>query len=78
MARTVKKDSNLKPGTPVKSENLSPRASKEWDRLVGELASAQIQVTSAHRTLLSLASTIAADIADSRDCSKGTAIGKEN
>lgn len=64
MPRTVKKDANLKPGKPVKPSNLSDRASKEWDRLTGELEEAQIQLTTAHRTLLSSAATISADIAE--------------
>lgn len=63
MPRTVKKDANLKPGKPLKPENLSQRASLEWDRLTSELETAQIQVTTAHRALLSLAATLAADIA---------------
>jgi phage terminase small subunit len=63
MPRTVRKDANLKPGKPLKPTNLSDRAALEWDRLTGELEAAQIQVTTAHRTLLSLAATIAADIA---------------
>jgi phage terminase small subunit len=62
MPRTVRKDANLKPGKPLKPTNLSDRAALEWDRLTGELEAAQIQVTTAHRTLLSLAATIAADI----------------
>lgn len=63
MPRTVRKDANLKPGKPAKPENLSARAAIEWDRLVSELDTAQIQVSTAHRALLSLAATIAADIA---------------
>jgi phage terminase small subunit len=63
MPRTARKDANLKPGKPLKPSNLSDRAALEWDRLTGELEAAQIQVTTAHRTLLSLAATIAADIA---------------
>jgi phage terminase small subunit len=62
MPRTVKKDANLQPGKPLKPANLSPLASSEWDRLTGELEQAGIQVTAAHRTLLSLAATTAADI----------------
>lgn len=62
MPRTVKKDANLRPGKPLRPENLSARAAIEWDRLVSEL-DAQIQVSTAHRALLSLAATIAADIA---------------
>lgn len=63
MPRTVKKDANLLPGKPTKPNNLSDRAALEWDRLVSELGTAQIQVSTAHRALLSLAATIAADIA---------------
>jgi phage terminase small subunit len=63
MPRTVRKDANLKAGQPAKPENLSARAAIEWDRLVSELGTAQIQVSTAHRALLSLAATIAADIA---------------
>lgn len=54
----------LKAGIPAKSMGLSPRASAEWDRLVAELESSGIQVSKAHRTLITLAATIAADIAD--------------
>jgi len=64
MPRTLKTDPNLQPGKPLKPSNLSARASAEWDRLTGELEAAHIQVTAAHRTPLSLAATIAADIAD--------------
>lgn len=64
MPRTVKKVKDLAPGQPEKPTNLSDRASAEWDRLIGELAAAHIQVTPAHRTVLSLAATLAADIAD--------------
>lgn len=65
MPRTVKTDPNLKPGKPTKPANLSERASREWDRLTGELEAARIHVSEAHRATLSLASTIAADIAAS-------------
>jgi phage terminase small subunit len=64
MPRTVKQDKNLAPGQPVKPDNLSKRASIEWDRLAGELAASNIQITPAHRTAMSMASTIAADIAE--------------
>jgi phage terminase small subunit len=63
MPRTVKTDPNLKPGAPLKPANLSARAYAEWDRLISELAASQIQVSAAHRAPLSLAATIAADIA---------------
>jgi phage terminase small subunit len=64
MPRTVKRDKNLAPGQPAKPDNLSARASLEWDRLVGELAASNIRLTPGHRTLLSQAATIAADVAD--------------
>jgi phage terminase small subunit len=64
MPRTVKKDKNLQPGQPEKPGTLSARASLAWDRLVGELAAANIVLTPAHRTALSMAATITADIAD--------------
>lgn len=63
MPRTARKDTALKAGKPLKPSNLSDHAALEWDRLTGELESAGIQVSTAHRTLLSLAATIAADIA---------------
>lgn len=58
------KDQQLTSGAPVKSAGLSALASAEWDRLLGELTEAGIQVTKAHRALLTLAATIAADIRD--------------
>jgi len=70
MPRTVRKDPNLKPGKPLKPTNLSDRAALEWDRLTGELDNAHIEVSSAHRTLLSLAATIGADIAKAWDTVK--------
>jgi phage terminase small subunit len=70
MPRTTRKDSNLQPGKPTKPENLSARAAIEWDRLVSELGTAHIQVSTAHRALLSLAATIAADIAQAWDVVK--------
>jgi phage terminase small subunit len=63
MPRTVKKDPTLQPGKPTKPTNLSDRASREWDRLVTELDASHIQISASHRTLLQLASTVAADIA---------------
>ena len=65
MPRTVKQSKDLAPGQPAKPVNLSERAGVEWDRIVGELAASNIQVTPAHRTVLSMASTLAADIAES-------------
>ena len=64
MPRTVKKDPNMQAGKPVKPTNLSDRASLEWDRLTTELDQAGIALSTAHRTLLSNAATIAADIAE--------------
>jgi len=64
MPRTVKKDSNLKPGKPAKSANLSDRAAVAWDRLVSQLEGAQIQLSTAHSPLLTLAATLSADIAE--------------
>jgi phage terminase small subunit len=63
MPRTVKVDPNLKAGAPIKPAGLSPQASKEWDRLTGELERARIHLSEAHRATLTLAATIAADIA---------------
>lgn len=51
------------PGLPVKPNNLSERASAEWDRLAKELRSAGIDISPAHRAALAAASTISADIA---------------
>ncbi len=62
MPRTVKKDKHLVPGRPEKPSNLSARASAEWDRLSAELDAAGIQITPAHRSLIALAATLAADI----------------
>jgi len=67
MPRTVKKSKDLAPGQPPKPSNLSPRAAIEWDRLTGELTASQIQVTPAHRTVLSMAATLAADIGEAWD-----------
>jgi phage terminase small subunit len=55
---------HMRAGKPDKPGNLSPRAAAEWDRLVKELDRSGIQVATAHRTLIALAATIAADIAD--------------
>ena len=54
----------MTPGTPEKPLNLSPRAAQEWDRLVAELEASGIHVSKAHRSLISNAATIAADIAE--------------
>lgn len=54
----------MTPGMPSKPTNLSERAAKEWDRIVGELTDSNIIVAKAHRALIAQAATIAADIAD--------------
>lgn len=64
MGRTVKIDKNLVAGIPAKPSGLSPRASAEWDRLRGELEGAHIALSTAHRTILSMAATIAADMVE--------------
>lgn len=64
MPRTVKVNNDLQTGQPAKPNNLSDRASHEWDRIVKELEASNIHLTPGHRTALSMASTIAADIAD--------------
>jgi phage terminase small subunit len=64
MPRTVRKDHDLKPGKPAKSTNLSDRAAFAWDRLVDQLESAHIQLSTAHSPLLTLAATLSADIAE--------------
>jgi phage terminase small subunit len=54
---------SLHAGVPLKPAGLSGRASAEWDRLLKELEDAGLQITVAHRAPLTLAATIAADIA---------------
>lgn len=49
-------------GQPAKPTNLSPSAALEWDRLIGEIAASGLQITPAHRALIALAATLAADI----------------
>jgi phage terminase small subunit len=61
---------NLQPGDAIKPTNLSARASAEWDRLVSELEKSGVVITPAHRTLLSTAATLAADIADAWEAIK--------
>jgi phage terminase small subunit len=61
---TAKPSPELKAGTPVKPTGLSVQASAEWDRLSSELAASGIQVTVAHRAPLTIAATIAADLAE--------------
>lgn len=40
MPRTVKKDKHLAVGQPVKPNDLSPRAAREWDRITAEIEEA--------------------------------------
>jgi phage terminase small subunit len=70
MPRTVKTDKHLHPGQPAKPNNLSERASEAWDRIARELTESNIRLTSAHRTVLSMASTLAADIEDAWEAIK--------
>jgi phage terminase small subunit len=49
---------------PQKPQDLSARASKEWDRLIKELQDSGLQITVAHRAVVALAATIAADIVE--------------
>ena len=49
-------------GTPQKPAHLSAVASAEWDKLIKEIDASGLQVTPAHRALISLAATLAADI----------------
>lgn len=62
MARHKTQKAPVLPGLPSKPSHLSEQASKEWDRLVGEIQAAGIRVTVAHRAAITLAATIAADI----------------
>jgi phage terminase small subunit len=78
MPRTVKKDANLKPGKPEKPVNLSDRAATAWDRLVRQLEGSQIQLTTAHSALLSIAATLSADIADAWETVKDKGAYIEN
>lgn len=50
-------------GEPAKPEHLSPAASAEWDRLLAELTASGLLVTAAHRSPLTIAATISADMA---------------
>jgi phage terminase small subunit len=60
----VKQDKDLAPGQPEKPKHLSERASAEWDRLASELVASNIRLTPAHRSTLTHAATLAADIAE--------------
>jgi len=46
---------------------LSVRAAAAWDKLTDELAASGIVLTPGHRTTLSMAATLAADIEDAWD-----------
>lgn len=67
---TAKPGPELRAGAPIKPEGLSERASVEWDRLSAELEESGINVSTAHRAPLALASTIAADIRDAWEAMK--------
>jgi phage terminase small subunit len=62
MARPRKQSTAPKAGLPVKPAGLSALAGIEWDRLISEIERSGIQVTPAHRGLITAAATIAADI----------------
>jgi phage terminase small subunit len=61
----TKQPSKLTTGEPVKSVNLSPWASEEWDRLLADLEASGITLSPAHRCTLVVCATLRADI---RDC----------
>jgi phage terminase small subunit len=48
-----------------KSQHLSPWASAEWDQMLSKLKASHIELTPAHAYLLTVCSTLRADI---RDC----------
>lgn len=62
---TTKQPSKLTPGEPVKSPNLSPWASQEWDKLLSQLEASGIALSPAHSATLIICATLRADI---RDC----------
>lgn len=47
---------------PAKPAHLSQQASAEWDRLMSEIEASGLKITPAHRALITLAATLAADI----------------
>lgn len=67
MPRPRKSDAQLagtrKPGTPAKPPGISDNAALHWDRIVGELESAGVVLTTAHAGLLAIAATLSDDIA---------------
>lgn len=65
-----KEKPELRPGLPTKPDGLDERASAEWDRLQAELEEAGLKITVAHRTALTLAATIASDIAEAKEAVK--------
>ena len=66
MGRCFNKTKDLRPGQPAKPLGLTERAESEWDRLIAELEESDIQLTPAHRSILSQASQLAADMHDAR------------
>jgi phage terminase small subunit len=62
---TTKQPSKLIAGELVKSANLSPWASQEWDKLLSQLEASGIALSPAHSATLIICATLRADI---RDC----------
>lgn len=58
------KTGKLAHGEPLKSDRLSPQAAEAWDRILGQLRAAGIELSPAHSVTLSVCSTLCADIAD--------------
>ena len=42
-------------GTPQKPAHLSPEAARQWDKLIKEIDASGLQITPAHRGLITLA-----------------------
>jgi phage terminase small subunit len=61
---TTKLPGKMTPGEPLKSDRLSPQAAEAWDRILGQLSAAGIELSPAHSVTLSVCSTLCADIAD--------------
>jgi len=59
---TTKPKATLIAGEPAKPESLSPEASRQWDKLLSELDASGITLSPAHRAMLVICSTLAADI----------------
>lgn len=61
---TTKPPAKLIAGEPVKSANLSPIASEEWDLLFAQLEASGIALSPAHSCTLAICATLRADIKD--------------